>query len=185
MMHQVVVSGTGQRAALDFTHVAGKTGTSTGPRDVWFIGFTGKYVGAVWLGNDDNRPMANGNTGGQLAAPLWQSFMSVAHRSMNIPTIPGLQPHPVQVAEQHRIAELKRTDPAAAAALSGAKKATAPTMSSQAREALRRITSELRKAAGAAEPEPASAPGAPVSPKPDDRADLGLSVGRRGAPTIP
>jgi penicillin-binding protein 1A len=71
MMSKVVTDGTAQKAALDFTTVVGKTGTSTGPNDVWFVGFTGKYVGSVWLGNDDNRPMASGNTGGQLAAPLW------------------------------------------------------------------------------------------------------------------
>ena len=33
--------------------------------------------------------------------------MSVVHTDMNIPTIPGLQPHPVQVAEQQRIAALR------------------------------------------------------------------------------
>ena len=49
---------------LDFTNVAGKTGTSTGPKDAWFIGFTGKYVAGVWIGNDDNHPMRAGVTGG-------------------------------------------------------------------------------------------------------------------------
>ncbi len=66
MMNKVITDGTGQRAQLDFTNVSGKTGTSTGPKDVWFVGFTGKYVGAVWLGNDDNRPMSGGTTGGRL-----------------------------------------------------------------------------------------------------------------------
>ncbi len=150
MMSKVVTDGTAQLAALDFTNVAGKTGTSTGPNDNWFVGFTGKYVGGVWLGNDDNRPMASGNTGGHMAAPLWHSFMSVAHRDMNIPTIPGLQPHPVQVAEQQRIAELKRTDPAAAAALTGEALGpkTSPIMSEPTRDTLKRIATALRKAAG-------------------------------------
>src|SRR5258705_1538013 len=107
MLNKVVMEGTGTKAQLDFTNVAGKTGTSTGPTDAWFVGFTGKYVGAVWLGNDDNRPMAAGNTGGQLAAPIWHSFMTVAHTDMNIPTIPGLAPHPVQVAEQQRAVGLR------------------------------------------------------------------------------
>ena len=115
MLQKVVTEGTGQRATLEFTHSAGKTGTSTGPRDIWFVGFTGKYVSSVWFGNDDNSPMSGGNTGGQLAAPIWQSFMQVAHTDMNIPTIPGLPPHPTQLAEQQRIADLKQSDPAAAA----------------------------------------------------------------------
>jgi len=167
MLQKVVTEGTGQRAALDFTNVVGKTGTSTGPNDVWFVGFTGKYVGVVWLGNDDNRPMVSGNTGGQLAAPIWHSFMAVAHTDMNIPTIPGLQPHPVQVAEQQRIAELRKSDPALAAQLEGAADASQKStslMPEPTRETLKRITAAMRKASGAAEPDSPPAPAAPASP---------------------
>ena len=74
MLNKVVTDGTGTAAKLDFTNVAGKTGTSTGPKDVWFVGFTGKYVAGVWLGNDDNRPMASGITGGHSAAPVWHDL---------------------------------------------------------------------------------------------------------------
>jgi penicillin-binding protein 1A len=185
MMQKVVTDGTAQLAALDFTNVVGKTGTSTGPTDNWFVGFTGKYVGSVWLGNDDNRPMASGNTGGHMAAPLWHSFMSVAHRDMNIPTIPGLQPHPVQVAEQQRIAELKRTDPAAAAALTGENQGqkTSPIMSDSTRDSLKRISGALRKAAGmedAPDDKPAAAPAqnAPNQPPkpPGNKADAGPAI---------
>jgi penicillin-binding protein 1A len=175
MLNKVVTEGTAKAADLDFTNVAGKTGTSSGPTDVWFVGFTGKYVAGVWLGNDDNRPMASGNTGGHLAAPIWHSFMAVAHRDMNIATIPGLQPHPVQVAEMQRIAELKLTDPAAAAAEIGETAAGKPAgslMSQPARDALKRIASAMRKAAGL--PEPVLTP-APAGPTPID--------GRTPAPT--
>ena len=155
MMNKVVTDGTGQRAQLDFTNVAGKTGTSTGPKDVWFVGFTGKYVGAVWLGNDDNRPMSGGTTGGVFAAPVWHSFMSVVHTDMNIPTIPGLQPHPVQVAEQQRIAAIH---PEGAASAPEAQRTTSSLMSEQAREALRKVAQALRKAGGIAEPPPTTSP---------------------------
>ena len=170
MMRRVVTDGTAQRASLDFTNVIGKTGTSTGPKDVWFVGATGKYVASVWLGNDDNRAMAHGNTGGQLAAPLWHSFMSVAHRDMNIANIPGLDPHPVQVAEAQRIAEFKRANPTIDP---GGPKAVSPVMSTQARDAVKRITAALRKAAGVTEPagpEPAGDPQAPGTPR-GDRAE--------------
>ncbi len=197
MMQKVVTDGTAQRAALDFTNVIGKTGTSSGPKDVWFVGATGKYVGVVWLGNDDNRPMAHGNTGGQLAAPLWQSFMSVAHRDMNIPNLPGLQPHPVQVAEQERIAQLKLTNPAAAAAELGASKPQSPSMTEPARLALKRITAALRKAAGIAEPPPSTptpgggpADGPPRGNRaegPSNRTFASEASGRdtRAAPAVP
>ncbi len=170
MMNKVVTDGTAQRAALEFTHAAGKTGTSSGPNDIWFVGFTGKYVASVWLGNDDNRPMSGDNTGGQIAAPIWRDFMAVAHKDMNIATIPGLDPHPAQVAEQQRIAELKLTDPALAAQLSGEADGTAKSsslMSDTARTALKRIASALRKAAGL--PEPAEPAGTPPANSPAEK----------------
>jgi penicillin-binding protein 1A len=174
MMNKVVTEGTGQRAQLEFTNVAGKTGTSTGPKDAWFVGFTGKYVGTVWLGNDDNRPMSGGTTGGVFASPVWHSFMSVVHTDMNIPTIPGLQPHPVQVAEQQRVAAL-RPDGAGAPE---AQRTTSSLMSDQTRDALRKAAQALRKAGGIAEPQPTtpsstgSNPTAPApSTPPGRRAD--------------
>src|SRR5690606_13437410 len=146
MLFKVVEEGTGQRAKLDFTHVAGKTGTSTGPKDVWFVGFTGKYVGGVWIGRDDNRPMSGGTTGGQWAAPIWQQFMSVAHTDMNIPTIPGLSPHPIQVAEQQRVAAMQRNKVAASEPAAGPRSQSL--MSERTRKVLERIVKSLRTASG-------------------------------------
>jgi len=169
MMQKVVTEGTGQRAALPFTNVIGKTGTSTGPKDVWFVGATGKYVGTVWLGNDDNRPMSGGVTGGVYASPVFNSVMSVVHTDMNIPNIPGLQPHPVQVAEQQRIAALR---PAGESVASNETQRTTSLMPDQTREMLRRTAEAMRKAAGLPEPPPAQKPGqraegrAPTSPDP-------------------
>ncbi len=177
MMNKVVTDGTAQRAALDFTHVAGKTGTSSGPNDIWFVGFTGRYVASIWLGNDDNRPMAHSNTGGQVAAPIWHDFMVVAHKDMNIPTLAGLDPHPALLAEQQRIAELRISDPALAAQLTGEAEAAAKAsrrLPDAARDVLRRVNMDLRKAAGLAD-KPAGTGGAPVpvpGGKAGDRAAL-------------
>jgi penicillin-binding protein 1A len=57
----------------------------------------------VWLGNDDFTPMAR-VTGGSFPAQIWQTYMTAAHDTDNIPNIPGVEPHPLQVAEQARIA---------------------------------------------------------------------------------
>jgi penicillin-binding protein 1A len=111
MLEKVVSEGTGMAAKLDFTTVAGKTGTSSGPRDVWFVGFTGQYVTGVWFGNDDFSEMASGTTGGHLSAPAWHEYMQAAHTSMDIPQIPGLPLHPRQVEERQRLAEIRRDDP--------------------------------------------------------------------------
>ena len=152
MMQKVVTDGTAAAAQLDFTHSVGKTGTSTGPKDVWFVGFTGKYVTGVWLGNDNNTAMASSNTGGHLAAPLWHDFMAVAHTDMNIPQIPGLTIHPTQIAEQERLAELKRAEPNLASGPTDGKPAGA--MPEPTRDSLRKIAAALRKAGGLAEPAP-------------------------------
>ena len=57
MLLAVVNEGTARRATFDFTHAVGKTGTSSGWRDAWFLGFTGALVTGVWVGHDDFRPM--------------------------------------------------------------------------------------------------------------------------------
>ncbi|MES2970453.1 MAG: PBP1A family penicillin-binding protein [Pseudomonadota bacterium] len=76
LLEGVVRNGTGRHAALD-GFAAGKTGTSQGNRDAWFVGFTEQLVVGVWVGNDDDTPMP-GVTGGDLPARIWQAFMSEA-----------------------------------------------------------------------------------------------------------
>ncbi|MEC9368570.1 MAG: PBP1A family penicillin-binding protein [Pseudomonadota bacterium] len=108
MLALVVTSGTGRRAQLEFTSAVGKTGTSSSFRDAWFMGFTGQYVTGVWFGNDNYTPMAR-VTGGSLPAATWHEYMVFAHQTRNVPLIPGLQPHPGQIAEQQRLDALPRT----------------------------------------------------------------------------
>lgn len=77
MMRSVVENGTGKAAQFG-PAIAGKTGTSQEFRDAWFIGFTDRYVGAVWFGNDDNTPTGR-VTGGSLPASTWREIMAKAH----------------------------------------------------------------------------------------------------------
>ena len=67
------------------------------------MGITGQYVAGVWLGNDDFSPMAR-VTGGSFPAQTWHAFMVAAHDTDNIAEIPGIAVHPVQAAEQARLA---------------------------------------------------------------------------------
>ncbi|WP_439619617.1 transglycosylase domain-containing protein [Hyphomonas sp.] len=80
MMTRVVNApiGTGGRAKVKNWTVAGKTGTSQDSRDAWFVGFTAAYVGAVWVGNDDDSAMKR-VTGGGLPADLWSDMMALVH----------------------------------------------------------------------------------------------------------
>jgi penicillin-binding protein 1A len=162
MMHLVVTDGTGKRAQLDFTQVAGKTGTSSSYRDAWFMGFTGDYVAGVWIGNDDFRPMDR-VTGGNMPATAWHNFMQAAHTDMNIKEIPGIPLHPVQVAERARIEELKRTQPQLAQELAAGARGKSRLMPEKLKETLRKVARSLRTAGGL--PEPAADQRSEASPE--------------------
>ncbi|WP_455474461.1 transglycosylase domain-containing protein [Bartonella sp. B30(2025)] len=90
MMVGVTTRGSGKRAALPMTLVAGKTGTSQAYRDAWFVGFTGNYTGAVWMGNDDFSPM-NRAFGGVVPAMIWHNIMLQAHQNVMIKQLYGVK----------------------------------------------------------------------------------------------
>ena len=74
VLQGVVSGGTGTAAQIG-RPAAGKTGTTSSERDVWFVGYVPQLAAAVWIGNDDNRPLGGGATGGGFAAPIWRDFM--------------------------------------------------------------------------------------------------------------
>jgi penicillin-binding protein 1A len=80
MMQGVIQHGTGVEANID-RPAAGKTGTTSDARDVWFSGFTPDLACTVWMGNDDNSRLTYGSTGGGICAPLWAHFMRYALRN--------------------------------------------------------------------------------------------------------
>ena len=69
--------------------VAAKTGTSGtnefDVRDAWTIGYAPNLVTAVWVGNTDNKPLAEGASGYRVASPIWNAFMT-----RYLPTLPAL-----------------------------------------------------------------------------------------------
>ena len=89
MLNQVVTAGTGRRSQLGFTPQAGKTGTTQGYRDAWFVGYTGHLVTGVWYGNDDFTP-TNRATGGSLPAMTWQKVMAEALKTQTAVALPGI-----------------------------------------------------------------------------------------------
>lgn len=75
MMMGVVETGTGTAARIG-RPVAGKTGTTDGLINAWFVGYTPDLLAAVYVGNDDRSSIGGG--GGTLAAPIWGRFASRA-----------------------------------------------------------------------------------------------------------
>ncbi|MGB4066973.1 MAG: penicillin-binding transpeptidase domain-containing protein, partial [Nitrospira sp.] len=76
LLKGVVDHGTGAKARVLGVHgpVAGKTGTTDGYRDAWFIGYTPDMAIGVWVGFDDERPLKL--TGAQAALPIWSELAS-------------------------------------------------------------------------------------------------------------
>ena len=86
----VVEAGTARRARIDGVVAAGKTGTTNAYRDAWFVGYTGNFSTAVWVGNDDFTSTRR-VTGGSLPAMTWQLYMNYAHNGIELASMPGVE----------------------------------------------------------------------------------------------
>lgn len=78
MLEGVVQRGTGAAVKAVGKPIAGKTGTTNEEKDAWFVGYAPDLVVGVYIGYDTPRPMGKGNTGGQIAAPIFTAFMQEA-----------------------------------------------------------------------------------------------------------
>jgi penicillin-binding protein 1A len=78
----------------------GKTGTNTGPTNVWFVGGSPDLVGGVYLGYDRPRPMGGYAQGGTIAAPVFRQFAQVAMKDM--PVVPFRAPPGIRLVRIDR-----------------------------------------------------------------------------------
>ncbi|MBC8024476.1 MAG: PBP1A family penicillin-binding protein [Steroidobacteraceae bacterium] len=94
MMRDVITRGTGRRAlALGRSDLRGKTGTTNYAVDTWFNGFNDSLVASVWVGDDKNRPLGEGEEGARTAVPIWVDFMREALRG--VPEKPRSMPEDI------------------------------------------------------------------------------------------
>jgi len=90
-------NGTGGRAANLGREVAGKTGTSNGYYDAWFIGYTPNIATGVWVGFDKEKTIGKGEVGGKSALPIWLDYMKDAHS--NLPVMSFQAPEKVKIVK--------------------------------------------------------------------------------------
>ncbi|HKM38947.1 MAG TPA: penicillin-binding protein 1A [bacterium] len=96
MLRGVITRGTGGSAGVIGRPAAGKTGTTTGNNDVWFVGYTPDLTAAVWIGSDAQKEgartfLSRHNIGSSFPARIWGQFMqeALANSPIQSFTIPG------------------------------------------------------------------------------------------------
>ena len=100
MMQDVFVSGTASGMGIG-RQAAGKTGTTDTYIDAWFVGYTPNLSTAVWVGDDNNKPM-NYMYGSGAPLSIWHDFMVNALASAPAASFvnPGVTVPPEPVIKQ-------------------------------------------------------------------------------------
>ncbi|MEG3437215.1 penicillin-binding protein 1A [Pannus brasiliensis CCIBt3594] len=88
VLQGVINSGTATAAQIG-RPAAGKTGTTDNEKNVWFVGYVPQLAAAVWIGDDNNRTLGKGITGGHFAAPIWRDFMAQALKNEKVEYFPA------------------------------------------------------------------------------------------------
>ena len=91
MLKSVITEGIGGAASFGDIPVAGKTGTTNGNKDAWFVGFTPYYVGSTYIGDDYRIDPATKSTiprrgvihGSSTSAKLWSRVMGKVHKGLS------------------------------------------------------------------------------------------------------
>jgi penicillin-binding protein 1A len=100
ILEGVITRGTAQNLRDLKWPLFGKTGTSTGPTNVWFVGGTQDVVAGVYMGFDQPRPMGHYAQGGRLAGPIFKDFAIKAFKDM--PVVPFRAPQGVRMVRIDR-----------------------------------------------------------------------------------
>jgi penicillin-binding protein 1A len=92
VLEEVNKRGTGRaiRSTYGFRKPSGgKTGTTNGPNDAWYAGYTSAMTCAVWVGMDQGEMILKGGSGAALALPIWTDIMKGSDR------LPGYENGPI------------------------------------------------------------------------------------------
>ena len=78
ILEGTIQNGTGRNLKDLNLDLGGKTGTTNGNTDTWFIGFTSKLVIGVYVGNDNPQSLGKFETGAKTALPIFKNFVKNA-----------------------------------------------------------------------------------------------------------
>lgn len=81
-MIDTVTKGTGTSVNFRSMAIAGKTGTTSDNKDVWFVGYTPYYTATVWAGYDNNVELSSKRGETNLAKKLWRAVMEEIHTEL-------------------------------------------------------------------------------------------------------
>jgi penicillin-binding protein 1A len=90
IMEGVIIRGTATILRDLNRPLFGKTGTTNGPTNVWFVGGTPDIVAGVYLGYDTPRPLGGWAQGGRISAPIWKQWALTALKDQ--PKVPFVAP---------------------------------------------------------------------------------------------
>ena len=111
LMQTVMDRGTGGSARwkYNFTRpAAGKTGTTQGWSDAWFVGFTPQIAAGVWFGVDDYQvSLGKGQDGSKAALPSWANFMRDSHIMLELPRVNFQKPDGILVSEICSVSKMR------------------------------------------------------------------------------
>ena len=174
MLEGVVQRGTAVRLRELGLPLFGKTGTTTGPTNVWFVGGSRNIVGGVYLGYDQPRSLGGYAQGGSIAAPMFKQFVEQSRPRWS--RLPFTAPADVRMVKIDRITGKRvfegtpGSDPKAALIWEAFKADTEPKRATRqediaaARDAL---LAAIRKGARAVPPKAAASEAVPDAAMPD------------------
>jgi penicillin-binding protein 1A len=118
ILEGVVERGTATRLRSLNRPLFGKTGTTSGPKDVWFVGGSPDLVAGVYIGYDQPRSLGGYAQGGRIAAPVFEQFAKIALK--DAPVEPFVAPAGIRMVRIDRrsgrkvFGEFPSSDPKAA-----------------------------------------------------------------------
>jgi len=176
ILEGVVERGTATRLRALKRPLFGKTGTTSGPNDVWFIGGSPDVVAGVYVGYDQPRSLGGAAQGGRIAAPIFQQFAEAAFKDM--PVVPFRAPTGIRMVRIDRRSGRKvfgtwptNEDPKAAVIWEAFKPESEPRRSIRRDQLASASGAKLSAAAAATRPKPRRASSSSSRPKASPRAD--------------